>query len=1453
MKNDFQKKIDDNDKKNYEQLLDEQITLCQDEENCKYIFRIDNYRYDEKQNKFIINYNFKEITQNISQEAKSLSQVQLKTLEEKLNIFDQLLELAEFLKKKKIIHNNIKKNNLILYNNKLYLTDFGYLQEQDESNIFMDQKNFVRTLNQDQQRQIYPYQSYELLEILNKYYLQNEELMEKLEQRTQKDIQVNDQHVLTVMMFEIFYYFDKNYQYNLQNSLKCSKKAVRKNQLQWMKERNQDVQDYILIIIQQILKKRFIIDNELLENFPKSLSGCIFQIDREKLINIDNQKLVQEYFENKILEFDQELLYCFTYKELQQLQGQIQNPQNQFEQDLKQEIEKIQKLYDNIDNKQLNKENFQQLELEKQFICLVYLDQKIDEFDFVKNQDQSQEVKKLLDYYNLKQELKEFYTQINKKQQNFKFNRQIKIKSRIQSEPPPQQINQSLQQSQLNPLYKIDRERLINIDNQKLVQEYFEHKILEFDQQFLYYFTYQELQKLLNQIQKQQDQFEKDLKQAIEKIMENYDKIDKNNFNKENFKDLSSDEQFICLVYLDQKINEFDNIQNQDQSQEAKKLLDYYNLKQELKEFYDEVNHKQQKDFKFNSIKIKVKIQQYKINKEKLINIKNNNKQLAEEQNVNEIKKFVQQLLYYFTYKELLYILSQIQEQKNKFEKDLKQAIEKIMENYDKIDKKEFNKENFKDLSSDEQFICLVYLDQKINEFDNIQNQDQSQEAKKLLLDYYNLKQELKEFYIQINKKQQNFKFNNLINQRYQYLIDKENQNIVQEYFEHKILEFDQQFLYYFTYQELQKLLNQIQKQQDQFEKDLKQAIEKIMENYDKIDKNNFNKENFKDLSSDEQFICLVYLDQKINEFDNIQNQDQSQEAKKLLDYYNLKQELKEFYDEVNNKQQKDFKFNSIKIKLKIQQYKINKEKLINIKNNNKQLADEQIEKEILEFVQQLLYYFTYKEIKNILNQFQNPQNKFQKDLKQEIEKIQKLYDKIDKNEFNKENFKQLELEEQFICLVYLDQKIDEFDINQNQDQYQEVKKLLDYYTLKQELKEFYVEINDKQQKDFNFNNLKKQRFQYLIDEEKQNLVQEYFKHKILEFDQQLLYYFTYKEIKKILNQFQNPQNKFQKDLKLKIEKIQKFYDMIDKNEFNKENFKQLELEEKFICLVYLDQKIDEFDCDKNQDQSQEVDRLLDYYNLKYELKEFYDEVNNKQQKDFKFNNPIKIKYGNQFLYEYINQITLRLQSDKYLVQQVDLNNMILNIPNQEQQQIEFKQIKQDKNTFQFIIHKFFLQNDLYYCKYLEVKEQKRNFEPMVIMNFNLIKEYRFEDYNSKVRLIDHKKKFKYFGEYQLDEQGEIKFNGQGTKEILEKDKEILETGQVFKVKGNFKNNQLNGKSITFYHHYDESKITFSIGEYKDGQMSGQHIHYPVNDQKILKTTYHWKFLKYFNYYFETG
>ncbi|CAD8195169.1 unnamed protein product [Paramecium pentaurelia] len=463
-------------------------------------------------------------------------------------------------------------------------------------------------------------------------------------------------------------------------------------------------------------------------------------------------------------------------------------------------------------------------------------------------------------------------------------------------------------------------------------------------------------------------------------------------------------------------------------------------------------------------------------------------------------------------------------------------------------------------------------------------------------------------------------------------------------------------------------------------------------------------------------------------------------------------------------------------------------------------------------------------------------------------------YDKIDKNNFNKENFKDLSSDEQFICLVYLDQKINEFDNIQNQDQSQEAKKLLlDYYNLKQELKEFYIQINKKQQ-NFKFNNLINQRYQYLIDKENQNIVQEYFEHKILEFDQQFLYYFTYQELQKLLNQIQKQQDQFEKDLKQAIEKIMENYDKIDKNNFNKENFKDLSSDEQFICLVYLDQKINEFDNIQNQDQSQEAKKLLDYYNLKQELKEFYDEVNNKQQKDFKFNNPIKIKYGNQFLYEYINQITFRLQSDKFLVQQVDLNNMILNIPNQEQQQIEFKQIKQEKNTFQFIIHKFFLQNDLYYCKYLEVKEQKRNFEPKVITNFNLIKEYRFEEYKSKVRLIDHKKNFKYFGEYQLDEQGEIKFNGLGTKEILEKDKEMLETGQVFKVEGKFQNNQLNGISKTFYYHYDENKITFSIGEYKDGQMSGKHIHHPVNDEKIIiKTTYHWKFLKYFNYYFETG
>ncbi|CAD8099749.1 unnamed protein product [Paramecium primaurelia] len=1140
MKNDFQEIIQDKvkDQKNYEKLLDEQIILCKDEENRKYILGIDNYQYNEEQNKFIIKYNINGNTDNIIQEAKSLSQVQLNTLEEKLNIFDQLLELAEFLKKKRILHNNIKKNNLILYQNKLYLTDFGYLQKQQQSNMFIDQKNFVRTLNKDQQRQIYPYQSQQLLEILNAYYLQNEELMEQFEQRQQEHIQNNDQHVLTVLMFEIFYHYEKDYKYDLQNSLNLSKKANRKNQLKWMKEKNSDVQDYILIIIQQILKKRFIIDNQLSENFPKSLSGCIFQIDRESLINIDNQKLVQEYFENKIQQFDQESLYCFTYKELQQLQGQIQNSQNQFEQDLKQEIEKIQKLYDNIDNKQLNKENFKQLELEEQFICLVYLDQKIVEFDINQNQDQSQEVKKLLDYYTLKQELKEFYVEINDKQQkDFKFNDSFFKQYRIYIEPLPQQINQSLQQSQLNTLYKIDREKLINIENQKLVQEYFENKILEFDQQFLYYFTYKEIKNILNQFQNSQNQFDQDLKQAIEKILKLYDNIDNKQQNKENFTQLELEEQFICLVYLDQKIDELNYNQNQGQSQEVKKLLDYYtNLKQELKEFYTYINKKEQQDFKFN----------------------------------NPIK-----------------ITRRIQSEPPP---------------------------------------------QQIN-----QSLSQSQ-------------------------------------------------------------------------------LNTL--------------------------------------------------------------------------------------------------------------YKIDRKKLINIKN--KQLVQKYIQNEIQEFVLQLVYYFTYKEIKNILNQFQNSQNQFDQDLKQAIEKILKLYDNIDNKQQNKENFTQLELEEQFICLVYLDQKIDELNYNQNQGQSQEVKKLLDYYTnLKQELKEFYTYINKKEQQDFKFNIPTKYRI-IQIDKEKQKFVQ-------------------VNELQKILNQFQDPQHYFKQDLKQEIEKIQKLYDNIDNKQLNKENFKQLELEKQFICLVYLDQKIDEFDIINNQDKNSEVNKLLYYYTLKYELKEFYDQVQDKIIEKFNLKNAINFndirqqphdQQCHQFQYESIICREFGMESDLIYVYDGDyINDMKLDIQNQSQ----------------LIIHKFLPHNNQYYCQYLKVEVQRKNFEPKVITNFNLIKEYWFED-NSTVRLIDHKKKFKYYGEYQLDEQGEIKFNGQGTKEILEKDKEMLETGQVFKVKGNFKNNQLNGKSITFYHHYDESKITFSIGEYKDGQMSGQHIHYPLKDENIIiKTTYHWKFLKYFNYYFQTS
>ncbi|CAK72503.1 unnamed protein product (macronuclear) [Paramecium tetraurelia] len=359
----------------YVSLINEQLKL--QKKYPQYILAINGYDFFE--DKTLL-----QITYNCSKYAKSLTEVQFKTQEEKFRIFDQLIEIAEFLEKNKILHNNIKKNNLIIDHNKLYLTDFGYIAGQPDLNIFRNKLNFIN-LNLNQKKQIYPYLTKGLMEAIITY--NERQLKQKLEKREPIEIMQYDQHVLTSLMVEIFSPLEWN-----NCDLSYLKDFSFSQKIGYIKINNLDLQDYAIVIIEQILNFRFQKENQLTLEFPRRLEPMLKKIDKQRVLNNKNLELVEDYFKNKDFEFDLGLLYCFTTCKLLELETQVEQSGKEFDCKLRKEISRILAILNMIDNQIFQKKDFEKLEsLDDKLFCLAYLDEQFETFEISKNRDQTQE------------------------------------------------------------------------------------------------------------------------------------------------------------------------------------------------------------------------------------------------------------------------------------------------------------------------------------------------------------------------------------------------------------------------------------------------------------------------------------------------------------------------------------------------------------------------------------------------------------------------------------------------------------------------------------------------------------------------------------------------------------------------------------------------------------------------------------------------------------------------------------------------------------------------------------------------------------------------------------------------------------------------------------------------------------------------------------------------------
>ncbi|CAD8208748.1 unnamed protein product [Paramecium octaurelia] len=415
----------------YLALLNEQIEL--QKRYPQYILGIHDYQNKEDQ---------LQITYNCSENAKSLSKVEFRTKEEKIRMFHQLFEIAEFLKQNNILHNNIKKNNLIIDDNKLYLTDFGYIAGQLGVNMFRNELNFIQTLNKDQKKQVIPYLTKELVQILDNN--DKEYRKEKLNQRDPQEIMRYDQHVLTCLMVEIFSPLDWEVY-----ELVILKSFSFKQKLMDIKKHNSDFPNYAILIIEQILQSMFVKEDLSISKFPKPLEPILRKIKKQRLKNVHNQQIVQDYLQNKDFEFDLGLLYCFKINELEQTKSELQESNKEFDCQLTKEISRILEIPQKIKDQQFLIDDFIVLPLDDKLFCLVYLDNYLEDFRLSNERDHSKQKNELLYNYTLKLQLIQFYDEINDKpKEQFKVNQAFQkyYRSHLQIHPQTFQQNQILKE-----------------------------------------------------------------------------------------------------------------------------------------------------------------------------------------------------------------------------------------------------------------------------------------------------------------------------------------------------------------------------------------------------------------------------------------------------------------------------------------------------------------------------------------------------------------------------------------------------------------------------------------------------------------------------------------------------------------------------------------------------------------------------------------------------------------------------------------------------------------------------------------------------------------------------------------------------------------------------------------------------------------------------------------------
>ncbi|CAD8125123.1 unnamed protein product [Paramecium sonneborni] len=189
-KKNYKKRIQFDDQKDSEIIMDS-LNYQQrlGEEHFNFVLKIQNFKKREKQ--IIIKY-------NCDSSATPLNKLNIQEDFKKIDIFNKIFMIANFIQNTSTPHGNLKPSNIIEHKDQLYLIDFR--------NPFIDKQNYLKQLSKQQKINFYPYLTTDMLQLLK--LSSNEEKKQKLEnmrlKQTVSEQIKQDIYALGLIMLQLF-------------------------------------------------------------------------------------------------------------------------------------------------------------------------------------------------------------------------------------------------------------------------------------------------------------------------------------------------------------------------------------------------------------------------------------------------------------------------------------------------------------------------------------------------------------------------------------------------------------------------------------------------------------------------------------------------------------------------------------------------------------------------------------------------------------------------------------------------------------------------------------------------------------------------------------------------------------------------------------------------------------------------------------------------------------------------------------------------------------------------------------------------------------------------------------------------------------------------------------------------------------------------------------------------